>query len=444
MRKLLTEYIQKEQLITSKESVLLAVSGGVDSMVLLHLFQKLNAFPFAVAHCNFKLRGNDSDLDEKFIINYCKDNNIELFVKSFETADHAQLHGISIQMAARDLRYTWFEELSNIHNYTKIALAQHLDDQTETFFINLMRGTGISGIHGIKQINGKLIRPLLFADRKAIETYQLKNDIPFREDKSNASDKYTRNYIRHHILPKFEKLTSSFSQKLDSNIKNFREVEDFYKYTINKNLAQIVITNKNDQIIEIKELLALDFVELHLRELLIDFSFSTDTINKVYLQLKNPKSGKFFESNTHRVSINRNQLIIRKKNSSTNEEFHLSSSESILSPIHLTSEIIDNNLNSYITSANIALLDFDKLTFPLTLRKWNHADYFHPFGMNGKKKLSDFFTDKKFSKFQKEDIWLLTSADNIIWIIGYRTDNRYRITKKTTRILKITLKDGIN
>ena len=444
MRTELEKYIIKEQLINPKESILLAVSGGIDSMVLLHLFQKLETIPFAVAHCNFKLRGTDSDLDEAFVKNYCAENNIKFFVKSFDTRGFAKTQGISIQMAARELRYSWFNELAQQHQFAKIALAQHLDDQSETFFINLLRGTGIAGIHGILPKNGNLIRPLLFTDRKEIARYQEKNAIPFREDKSNASDKYTRNYIRHHILPEFEKLTPDFSHKLNSNIKNFREVEDFYKATINKNLAKIIHKEAKSEKILISDLLALDFTELHLREYLLKFGFNSDTIYKVYHQLNKPVSGKYFDSETHRILINRKEIIIRKIDKLLKTTYQLSANETLELPVNLSSEIILNKLKTYNTTSEVALFDFDKLKLPLIIRKWKKNDYFCPFGMNGKKKLSDFFIDLKLSQFEKEDIWLLTSEENIIWIIGYRTDNRYRITKNTKQILKITFKDGTN
>jgi len=444
MEKQFINYITQEKLIQANEQILIAVSGGIDSMVLLQLFQKTYGTHFAVAHCNFKLRASESDLDEQFITDYCNKHQIPLFVKPFNTTAFAKQNGISIQMAARQLRYEWFEHLSVKHNYSKIALAQHLDDQTETFFINLMRGTGIAGIHGILPLNGKLIRPLLFIDRKGLEAYQQQNKIPFREDESNKSNKYIRNYIRHNIIPEFENIAPNFSQKLDSNIKNFKEVEDFYKHTINKNLKSIINKDKLEYSIRINDLLSLDFIELHLRELLVRFHFSTDAINKVYLKLKSPSSGKIFESNTHRVLIDRDFIIIREKTTSDVEEYLVYENKNIDFPITLKNEVINNNHNSLVTASKIGLFSYEKIEFPLIIRKWKHSDYFYPFGMNGKKKLSDYFIDNKFTSFQKEDTWVLTSGKNIIWVIGERTDNRYRISKRTEKILKITLKDGIN
>jgi tRNA(Ile)-lysidine synthase len=444
MQKAFENYIREKKLVTSNETVLVAVSGGIDSMVMLDLFQKSDKFNLVVAHCNFMLRGEESNKDELFIQGYCKENKLDLFVKSFDTTAFANEKGISIQMAARDLRYTWFEELAQENSISKIALAQHLDDQVETFFINLIRGTGISGIHGILPINGNLIRPLLFADRKMILQYQIENNIPFREDESNNSDKYLRNFIRHNISPQFEQLSPQFAFKLDENIARFKEVEDFYKTTIHNNLKQLS-TEKNHQLfIDIEKLNSLEYPELHIREMLTEKGFNTDTINKVYQLLSQPISGKYFNSETHELLFNRNQIIIRKKQNKNQEEYLINIGENITNPFNISLEQIDNNLNSYKGKPNIAFLDFDKLIFPLKLRKWKKSDSFIPFGMTGRKKLSDFFIDKKLSNFEKEDIWILESGDEIVWILGHRTDNRYRITKNTKHIYKITFDNGNN
>jgi len=444
MFKQFEEYIEKEKLISADDTLLIAVSGGIDSMVLLELFQKTFNGNLAVAHCNFKLRGNESDLDEKFIIDYCTENNLKFFTTSFETEKYAQSHGISIQMAARDLRYAWFEKLATENNYNKVALAQHLDDQVETLFINLIRGTGIAGIHGILPKNGNLIRPLLFANREMIQQYQIKNSIPFREDESNKSDKYIRNYIRHNISTEFEKLSPNFAFTLNENIARFKEVEDFYKFAIKKNLKEIIIPENESIYIDIVRLRNFDFVELHLRELLSDKGFNNDTINKVYHLLSKANSGKLFTSETHELLFNRNQIIIRKKQKEVQEEYLINKDENISIPLNLTFEQINHKLSSYKAPSNIAFFDFDKLMFPLKLRKWKKSDSFIPFGMTGRKKLSDFFIDKKLSNFEKEDIWILESGDEIVWILGHRTDNRYRITKNTKYIYKITFDNGNN
>jgi tRNA(Ile)-lysidine synthase len=444
MQKAFENYIREKKLVTSNETVLVAVSGGIDSMVMLDLFQKSDKFNLVVAHCNFMLRGEESNKDELFIQGYCKENKLDLFVKSFDTTAFANEKGISIQMAARDLRYTWFEELAQENSISKIALAQHLDDQVETFFINLIRGTGISGIHGILPINGNLIRPLLFADRKMIKQYQIENKIAFREDESNNSDKYLRNFIRHNISPQFEQLSPQFAFKLDENIARFKEVEDFYKTTIHNNLKQLS-TEKNHQLfIDIEKLNSLEYPELHIREMLTEKGFNTDTINKVYQLLSQPISGKYFNSETHELLFNRDQIIIRKKQNKNQKEYLIKKDENISTPFIIAFKQMGNNLESYKTPSNIAYFDFDKLKFPLKLRKWKETDTFIPFGMTGRKKLSDIFIDKKLSNFEKEDLWILESANDIIWIVGHRTDNRYRVTKKTKNIYKITTEDGNN
>lgn len=437
-------FIKQHKLINTDEAILVAVSGGVDSMVMLHLFQEISNHHIVVAHCNFNLRGSESDSDEFLVKEYCKNNRLQFLTKSFDTIAFANDNGISIQMAARDLRYAWFHKIAKQHSLSKIAIAQHIDDQVETFFINLIRGTGISGIHGILPIKGNLIRPLLFADRKMIQEYQTKNNIPFREDESNKSDKYMRNFIRHNISPQFENLSQNFAFKLDENISRFREVEDFYKLTIQKNLKVVTTTINNNIIIDIEKLNSLDFIELHLRELMSDKGFSADTISKVYQQLYKPISGKSFESETYELLFNRKQVIIRKKKASVLSEYFINKDEIISTPINLQSELLENNISSYTTPSSIAYFDYEKLTFPLKLRKWKNADSFVPFGMKGRKKLSDYFIDNKVSNFEKADTWILLSGDEIIWIIGHRTDNRYRITKNAKHIYKITFDNGSN
>ncbi len=437
-------FIHQHHLFKKDDTILIAVSGGIDSMVLLQLFQVYAKNKIAVAHCNFNLRGKESMQDEVFVVEYCNSNSIDVYSKSFDTTVYAKEQGISIQMAARDLRFNWFQEIAKENNFNKIALAQHLDDQVETFFINLIRGTGISGIHGILPINGDLIRPLLFTDRKEIDKYQTENNIPFREDQSNKSEKYIRNYIRHNISPEFESIAPNFAFKLNENIEHFRDVESFYKSNIERNLSQITIHKGDETIVNLPALKKLGSTKLHIRELLFEKGFNTDTINKVYLLINNPTSGKVFESATHEILFHREQMIIRKKLEKTHSEYLINTDEDIDKPIRLICEQIENNLDSYKTSPDIALFDFNKLVFPLVLRKWKEADSFIPHGMNGRKKLSDLFIDNKLSNFEKDEVWILQSGGDIIWIIGHRVDNRYRVTKKTKTIFKIKQAHGNN
>lgn len=439
------QFIQDKELILPQEKILLGISGGIDSMVMLHLFQCFEKYEIAVAHCNFGLREVDSDKDAKFVINYCEQNNIPVHVKNFTTKSYANQHGISIQMAARDLRYNWFNEIAKENKYDKIGVAQHLDDQVETLFINLMRGTGISGIHGILPIRGNLIRPLMFTNRLNIECYQIKHKIPYREDQSNMSDKYMRNYIRHNITPHFEKLTSQFANKINENVAHFREVESFYKSTLNENLQRISYKKRNLLYVDLAELKKLHAPELHVRELLSLKNFNTDAIRKVSSQIGNPTSGKVFESTTHSLLIDRQHLIIQKKILKQKEnEYLIKKGESIFEPLRLKTESIKQGLTSLKTAFNEAMFDEEKLNFPLILRRWKPSDSFVPFGMKGRKKLSDFFIDNKVSKFDKEAAWVLQSGNDIIWVVGYRTDNRYKIENKTKNIYKFTLSYGNN
>ena len=436
-------FIRKEQLIEVNEPLLIAVSGGIDSMVLLHLCMQSEMIrDFAVAHCNFQLRGKESDKDESFIVNFCNTHHIPVFTKKFDTEQYAKAQGISIQMAARELRYGWFDSLAEEKGFGKIALAQHLDDQTETFFINLIRGTGIVGLHGILAKNGKLIRPLMFCGRKEIEAYQKENELPFREDQSNSSDKYLRNYIRHHISPLFEKAAPGFSYTLNKNIANLREVEHFYKQTIRKESANI-ITKKNENIyLSIKQLLQTDSPHLYLYEFLSRYGFNIDSIQNIHNLIQNPISGKLFQSPTHELLINRDDIIIRKHAHLINKVYSLEINKSIIEPISLSGKILNKQPEILKTPDHIAYFDMDKLQFPLQLRHWKTSDYFYPFGMNGKKKLSDYFIDQKISLFDKQNIWVLLSGDDIIWVVGHRTDNRYRVKKTTKKIYKLSLSYG--
>jgi tRNA(Ile)-lysidine synthase len=443
MLKKFESFIREKELPINSAPWLLAVSGGIDSMVLLHLCLQSGLIPgFAVAHCNFQLRGEDSDKDEKFVIDFCAKHQVAVFTKRFETESYAREQGISIQMAARDLRYQWFNELVESKGFGGVALAQHLDDQTETFFINLIRGTGIAGLHGISIQNGKLIRPLMFTGRKEIELYQKENKVPFREDQSNNSDKYLRNYIRHHISPQFEKLSPGFNQTLNQNVRHLREVEQFYKKMIHRE-RQDFLHQKNDGIhINIDALLQTDSVRLHLYELLSEYGFNIDSIQNVNKLIHNPVSGKIFRSATHELLINRTEIIIRKNSAANNKVYALNFNESIQKPVFINVEILHRIPENLKTPEHIAYFDLDKLQFPLKLRHWNKSDYFYPFGMKGKKKLSDYFIDQKISLFDKQNIWVLLSGNDIIWIIGHRTDNRFRVDGNTKNIYKMTLDYG--
>ncbi|MCD4773278.1 MAG: tRNA lysidine(34) synthetase TilS [Bacteroidales bacterium] len=427
-------YIENEKLFKPNDKILLAVSGGIDSVVMAELFF-LAGYDFGIAHCNFKLRGKDSDKDEKFVKDLAEKFKVPFFIKRFDTFNYSDENKISIQMAARELRYFWFTELLKNEDYTITATAHHRDDSIETFFINLIRGTGISGLHGILPKQGNVIRPLLFTGRDEIEAFQKEKKIKFREDKSNLSDKYLRNKIRHKLLPVIKEIEPDIEKVMQKNISRFAETENIYFKEIEKKKKKAVKEEKENVVILIDELQKLKPLKTYLYEFLLPYNFSFSDVENITISLEGI-SGKQFYSPTHRLLKDRNSLIITSLTNNEDQEFFINKSDKeILSPLRLKIKIEKKIELSY--DKNIACLDYSKLEFPLILRKWKKGDIFVPFGMTGKKKLSDFFIDQKLSIIQKEQIWLLCSGENIVWIIGHRIDNRYRITKNTKQVFRL-------
>ncbi|MBN2175980.1 MAG: tRNA lysidine(34) synthetase TilS [Bacteroidales bacterium] len=433
------QFIRENNLCNKNSKVLLALSGGIDSMVMAYLF-RLAGFNHAIAHCNFKLRGIDSDEDEKFVINYCKDNGLQLFSKSFETKIYAQQKGISIQMAARELRLNWFEKLVKNEKIDCYATAHHLDDQIETFFLNLLRGTGISGIHGILPKQNNLIHPMLFTGKLEIIDFAKKNHIAYRTDISNEKTDYRRNQIRHEVIPVLEKIQPGFKNILNRNISRFRQAENIYNHQV-KSLTRGLMKQKGaEYYISIEKLSNLSFNEICLYETIKKFGFRYDDAVKIVDNLLS-RPGKIFFSPTHRLLIDRSQLIIASLPQSQRSIFNISNgTQRIKEPLNLTINNI-KEVSDYIISSDpgTAALDADKLNFPLVIRKWKKGDYFYPFGMKNKKLLSDFFIDQKIPLFQKEKIWLLVSGKDIVWVIGHRIDNRFKITDATSRIIEFRM-----
>ena len=436
-------YIFNNLLFDKKEKILLAVSGGIDSVVMMELFSA-SGFDFAIAHCNFKLRGEESDKDELFVRGLAKEKNAKYFVKRFDTREFAKKNNLSIQMAARQLRYDWFESIIEKEGYSLYSSAHHLDDQIETFFINLFRGTGISGLHGIKPKQGKLIRPLLFANRRDIETYAEINKIIYREDSSNKKTNYLRNNIRHNLIPVLEKIKPGFADMMDQNIKRFSQSEQIYRNEIETKKRKIVQHINNEVKIAITQLEKLKPLETYLYEFLIPYGFSFAITYDISNSLKSGSGKKFF-SDSHILIRDRDFLLIRKKegnkfNNCKEHKIHLADNY-ISRPIELKLEKLGFSDDfSFSEDKKVASFDFDKLVFPLILRKWKKGDHFFPLGMNNKKLLSNFFIDNKFSLFEKEDTWLLTSNDKVVWIVGHRIDNRFKVDKPTKNIFQIMFK----
>ncbi len=437
-------FIKEHKLFTSQDKILLGVSGGIDSMVLAHLFQKSD-FEYAIAHCNFGLRGKESDEDERFVREYSEISGIPFFSKKFNTKAFAEKNGISVQMAARDLRINWFKELIRSNDYRYYATAHHNDDQIETFLINLIRGTGIRGLHGILPKSGKLIHPLLFTNRKEIENYSSENNIGFREDSSNKKTDYERNRIRHELLPVLNRISPGYRQTFKNNIERFRATEKIFNLHIKETWKSVAKEDGKETRISITSLHALEEVQLYLFEFLFPFGFNESDVQQIANALTG-QPGKQFYSGSHQLLIDREWIMIKafSKDDKIQEEFFITKDQTIISnPINLEFKNFKKDKGFRINSNEfICQLDANTLVFPLKIRKWKQGDFFYPLGMKGKKLLSDYFTDRKFSLFQKEEIWLLTSSEKIVWVIGHRSDDRYKIKGSTENVLEVSYKPG--
>ena len=432
------KYIGKEKLFSTSEKLILAVSGGVDSMVMLHLFQQLEN-DFVVAHCNFKLRGAESDSDEIFLRDYCSEKGIEIYVKTFETKEYATTKGISIEMAARELRYCWFKELLNKLQFDYLTTAHHQDDLVETMLINLTRGTGIRGLSGIQPKSGKVIRPLLFANRLKIINYAAANQIPFQEDSSNEELVYQRNIIRHKLIPMFEEINPAFRKNMSKTAGILRETEKIYHQKIDTEKSRLVQKEGDILKIAIEELVKTEFKPTVLFEILHPLGFNNEQVDEI-IQSINADSGKSFYSHSHRLVKDRDYLLVNKLDETIDHRYYIDEDcISIIDPIELDFQQMKRTADySFSKELAVADFDFDKLQFPLILKKWDQGEYFQPLGMEGFKKLSDFFIDEKLSLPEKENTWILYSGTKIVWIIGKRIDNRFKITENTSKILRIS------
>ena len=456
-------YINRYNLIAEGDKVILALSGGIDSMVLADLLVKAKV-GFVAAHCNFHLRGYESDGDDWFVRKFAEKRGIQCYVKHFETEKYAAKYGISIEMAARDLRYAWFEQLRQQLGYDKIAVAHHADDQAETFFINLLRGAGLNGLKGMKPQNGVIIRPLLWASREQIRKYAAENHIVWREDHTNAEAVYLRNRIRNQLLPVFDELQPKARQSLYKSLEHLSAENELYRVLLKEKLAQIVeqdgeiqrfpfsafldcFVPRNDakRMLETKVPEPVEgptYSFQLLFEWLRNYGFNTDQCHFIYDAI-GTGIGNQYCSSTHRLVIGRDDLQLFEIKEKTEVEIQIEiGQEEVLSPIHLRISQFERTADFIIDkSQDVAQLDFDKVQFPLTLRHWRHGDRFHPLGMKGSKLLSDFFVDQKFTEWKKHNIFLLASADGtILWVVGQRIDDRYKVTSETKSVLRCEMK----
>lgn len=419
----------------SGKKILLATSGGKDSMVMVHLFQQLD-YKIGIAHCNFQLREMESFEDQNFVQEYAAANDIPVFITQFDTKAFAEDYKVSTQVAARELRYNWFYELLETEKFDYILTAHHADDNLETFLINLSRGTGLEGLTGIPEQNDRVIRPLLAFSQEEMEEYAKLNNIKWREDSSNASDKYLRNKIRHHLVPMLKELNPNFLSSFHKTQTYLQEAQVMVEDASIMIYQQVAKQEEDTIYFDLKKLRKLPNYKSYLHQWLKEFGFSA--WDDIY-DLVESQSGKYVFSTEYRLLKDRDSLILSPINFvNEKEEYSIDENQKEVNiPLNLLfCKVADISL----TSNSAIFVDADKLQFPLVLRHWNEGDSFQPFGMNGKsKKVSKLFKDEKLSLLEKENSWLLCSNEEIVWIIGLRQDERFRIENTTKNILKIQL-----
>jgi tRNA(Ile)-lysidine synthase len=434
------KFIFENNLIKQGDKILLAVSGGIDSMVMAHLFLQEN-YILAIAHCNFSLRGRESDKDEDVVRKLAAENNIPFFTIRFETKTFAKKHKLSVQMAARELRYKWFEEIRERNGYDLIAVAHNLNDNIETLLINLTRGTGLAGMTGIKPANNYIIRPLLFASRLDIQTYRDKNKIDYREDKSNADTIYIRNKIRHLIIPVLKEINPSVEQTLNEaaeRFSGFNEIVTEYISHLRENISE-----EKEQFVIFNVILLKNYLhnKVVLFELFRPFGITNALLVDLVKVIKGKTGGQII-TDSHRIIKNRNEIIVSDEEFRSETSYTINGTEEfcVFPGISSAKNVRITDTYEIPSDPNFACIDSQKISFPMLIRKWQPGDYFYPLGMNQKKKLSDYFIDNKYSIFDKENIFILESERQIVWIIGDRIDNRFKITDSTKKGLLLKAK----
>lgn len=435
MRDVVRAYIDKYQLLTAGKPVLVGVSGGADSIALLTVLVELG-YSCIVGHCNFHLRGEESMRDECFTETYARKLGLPFVKVDFNTRDYAAEHHLSVEMAARELRYAWFEEMRCVHDAQAIAVAHHRDDNVETVLMNLIRGSGIRGMSGIRPKNGFVIRPLLSVARQEILQWLAERQLEYVTDSTNLSAAYTRNFIRLRVLPLLETINPSVRTAINRTAEHLAETESLFAYVM-ADARKRVFEAENRLLI--KALMQYPSPKTVLFELLKAFHFTPSSVDEIFLSL-NKESGKLFFSSSHRLVKDRDCLLLSPLAAAGEKEvYFLTGEEGCWSgPIDLAfSRIVRTEELHIQKDKDIAYFDLDKLKFPLVLRHWQQGDWFVPFGMQGRKKLSDYFSDKKFSRLEKERVWLLCSGDEVIWIVGERSDNRFRVECATKRCLVV-------
>lgn len=449
------KHINQEFSFLREAKLLIAISGGIDSVVLAHLCKSLD-YEFALAHCNFNLRGEESDTDEDFVIELAEQLDVEVFVQSFDTEAYAKEQKLSIQMAARELRYNWFNELANHLQFDYVLTAHHADDNLETFLINFLRGTGINGLTGIPKYKDKYVRPLLDVSREAIEAYAKENNISWREDSSNSSRKYLRNKLRHEVVPILKEINPELLKSFQNTLSYLNDTADIVEESLNAVAKRAIVDiDENGITYKVSEFKKVNNSKAYLFEMFKDFGFTewNDVVNLI-----GAESGKYVTSNTHKLTKHREFLILTEKGhtersrsaSEKSQTVTLSvDAEATRSSVEVEKEIVNTQIGKLIFSdvdtksdnqKHTIYIDKDKLQYPLEFRQWKTGDIFYPLGMKGKKKLSKYLKDEKLTPFEKENVYLLTSENKVVWVIGMRADDRFKVTSQTNQILKIELK----
>lgn len=452
-----TAFIKEKKLFSPTDLLLLAVSGGVDSVVLCELCKEAG-YPFMIAHCNFQLRGEESRRDEQFVLQLAKDYGVTALNRSFETEQYAQEKKVSIQVAARELRYEWFNALIDEENTATpadasdmhllqaagqkphyILTAHHADDNIETMLMNFFKGTGITGMRGMLPKQGRLIRPLLFAHKAALKAFAGENNIAYVEDASNASDKYTRNFFRNQLMPSIQKVFPAVEDNLHKNLQRFSEAAELYHQAVAQHKKKLLHIKGNEVHIPILLLQKSSPLETLIYEITKDFGFSPQQAKEV-MDLLSSESGRLVQSASYRVIKHRNWLVISPVNTLAAAIIVINAADQVIEFENGTLRLQQLPVSDCCTidDAATAQLDAACVSFPLLLRKRGQGDYFYPLGMPKKKKVSRFLSDLKLSVPDKEKTWVLESSKKIVWVVGRRIDDRFKITPQTKTILQIT------
>lgn len=429
--------IKERSLLVPNDKLLLAVSGGLDSVVLTDLMSSLQ-YPYAIAHCNFGLRGDESNEDENFVRQLAQAKKVDFHVQHFNTKYYAEEEGISTQMAARSLRYSWLERVRQTEGYSRLVTAHHLSDSLETALMNFTRGTGVRGLRGIRVQSGNVIRPLLTTTRHDIEAYARENALQWREDSSNAQDNYTRNFFRHHIIPRMKEVNPALEQSFDSMSRRLRDADRLIMEMAEILMRDYSTLRGKDWYISKKAFASGNLAVAE--EIFRPFGLNISQVRDLIKGLKQEKGTRLYHSKTHQINVDRKFIIISGRFEPTSEEIEIQSLEHSIShslgTFHFDFTANTGELHRQQYSISV---DEGKVHLPLKIRKWKEGDTFQPLGMTGKKKISDFMIDAKIPLNLKERVYVMESEGEILWVIGYRLDERFKVTKDTQRILHISL-----